>query len=630
MYHFLKKTTGLPKTSPSFFSNLIDHCLSLKSSDFAKFIHAQLIKLGYNTNTFLGNRCVDLFSKVGTVKDALQAFDEITDKNIISWNICLKVLVQSHDLTSARKVFDEIPERDVVTWNSMISGYASNGYVDCMLELLLEMQNAGIRPSVFTFSILVSCVRCAHTGKQIHGSMIRNGVNLSSVIVGNSLVDMYGKLGLLDYSFGVFLTMEELDIISWNSLISGCCKLGYEELALNQFRAMRATGNLPDEFTVSTITTVCSNLQDLEKGKQILSLCIKSGFNSNSIVSSSVIDLFSKCNRLDYSIRVFGEIDVWDSAVCNSMISSYARHGFEENSLQIFVLTLRKGLRPTEFTLSCVVSCASVFLPIELGCQLHSLVVKVGFESDPIVASSLVEMYSKYGLIDFAMDIFVKMGARDLISWNTMILGFTYNGKVFESLYLFKELLEGGPPPDQITLTGVLLACNYGGFVNEGMAIFSSMEKEYGIIPINEHYACMVDMMSRAGKLKEAFYILETMPYEPDALIWGSILHACGVDGDLRLTERVAERMMELEPQSSLPYMVLAKAYEMRGRWESLVRVKKVARERGVKKVVGCSWVGIKDRVFVFKANQIVHHGGTETYSILSLLVQDMENEGYV
>ncbi|CAK9187707.1 unnamed protein product [Ilex paraguariensis] len=630
MYPLLKIAHRLPTYSLSFYSNLIDHCLSLKSLDLAKSIHGQLIKLGFNSHTFLGNRCIDLYAKVGISNDALKAFDEIPNRNIFSWNICLSVFVKSGDIERARSLFDEMPERDVVSWNSMISGYAANGFVEHALEIFLEMQRVGIRPSVYTFSILVSCVRSACCGKEIHASMIRNEVNLSNVVVGNSLIDMYGKLGLVEYAIVVFLYMEEVDVISWNSVILGCCKSGCEELALNQFCLMKAAGHSPDEFTLSEVITVCSNLQDLRKGKQIFALCMKLGFLSNTIVSSAAIDLFSKCNRWEDSVRAFEEVDLWDSALCNSMISTHARHGFEENAIKFFIHTLRGNIRPTEFTLSCVLSSASVFLPVELGSQLHSLAVKFGFEADPIVASSLVEMYSKYGLIDSAKNIFAQIAVKDLICWNTMIMGLTYSGKAIESLGLFNDLLDIGTQPDEITLSGVLLACSFGGFIDEGMTIFASMQKEYGVIPTDEHYACIVDMMSRAGKLNEVVSILDTISYEPNALIWGSILDACGFHGELELTERVAERMMELEPDSSLPYLVLAQAYEMRGKWESLVRVRKAMKERRTKKVVGCSWIGIRNHLFGFKSNQIFHHGGKDIYFILRLLKWAMEDEGYV
>jgi len=629
MYPLLKQCHRVSRTSLSYYSYLIDHCFSLKSLSFARITHAQLIKVGLNRHTFLGNRCLDLYSQFGNVNDALKVFDDISSKNIVSWNICLKGLLKFDNLSLACSVFDDMPERDVVSWNSMISGYASRGYFDCAFETFWEMQKLGVRPSEFTYSILMSVVFGVRHGKEIHGSIVRSGLGALNVVLGNSLIDMYGKFSSLDYALGVFLTMEELDVISWNSLISVCCQSGYPELALDKFCIMRSLGYSPDEFSVSVVITSCLNLRNLEKGKQIFALCVKVGFLCNTIISSATIDLFSKCNRLEDSVRLFEEQDQWDSAVCNSMISSYARCGFREDGLRLFVLTLKKDIRPTEFTLSSVLHSTSI-LKLEQGTQFHSLAVKSGLELDAIVASSLVEMYSKFGFIDCSIKIFNKMVARDLIAWNTMIMGLTHNGRVFEALQTFKELIRTGLPPDRITLAGVLLACSFGGFISEGMTVFSSMEERYGVKPSNEHYACFVDLLCQAGRLDEALYVAESMPYEPVSLIWESILHACLIHGDLKLSERVAERLMELEPQSSLPYLVLARMFEIRGQWEGVVRVKKAMKRGKVEKVIGCSWIGVKNQVYTFTADQLQHHRGKEIYLVLRLLNWETEAKGYL
>ncbi|GAV57466.1 PPR domain-containing protein/PPR_2 domain-containing protein/PPR_3 domain-containing protein [Cephalotus follicularis] len=629
MHPFLNKTCSIHRKSLSYYSHLINHCFSIKSLDLAEVIHAQLIKVGLNGYTFLGNRFIDLYSQFGTVEYACNVFDDISYKNIVSRNIYLNGLLRFGHFDGARSLFDEMPERDIVSWNSMVSGYVSCGYFDQALKLFMEMQNASVRPNGFTFSILMSLVSCAAHSKQIHGSMIRSGVYLSNVVLGNSLINMYGKLGLIDYAFVVFSTMEELDIVTWNSLISACCRLGYVELALNQFCLMRALGYSPDEYTMSTVMTAGSDLQSLDVGKQFFAICLKAGFLSNTIVLSATIDLFSNCNRLEDSVRVFVEQDRWDSALCNSMISSYARHGFGEEALRIFKFTLTKDCRPNEFTLSSVVSSISGFTG-EQGSQVHSLVVKLGFESDALVASSLVDMYCNIGLIDPAIKIFTGMGARDLISWNTIILGLTRNGRVVETLDVFEKLLRKGPPPDRITLADVLLACNYGGFVDEGMAIFSSMKEDYGVMPGNEHYACIVDLLCRAGKLREAMNIMETMPYEPGFLIWKSLLRGCAIYGEVNLAEKVAERMTELEPQSSLPYMVLARVYEMCGKWEGVIRLRTTMKQKGEKKLIGCSHVVIKNYVYTFNADQLLHCGGKDIYLVLQLLIWEMEDDGYV
>ncbi|MCE2054893.1 hypothetical protein HAX54_041597 [Datura stramonium] len=218
-------------------------------------------------------------------------------------------------------------------------------------------------------------------------------------------------------------------------------------------------------------------------------------------------------------------------------------------------------------------------------------------------------MYCKYGLIDSASNIFDDLLTRDLISWNTMIFGLIINGEPTKSLSIYYELLEVGGQPDRITLTALLLACNYGGFVDEGIAIFSSMEEEYGVTPDIEHYTCVVGMLTRAGKLKEAGDLLQNMPHEPNSEMWESILVLCDIYGDLKEIERVAEKIMDLAPESSLPYLVLPQVYESRGRWESLVRVRKEMKERIEKKVASYSWISVRSCIIMFQANQILRCG---------------------
>ncbi|KAK8476589.1 hypothetical protein V6N11_027638 [Hibiscus sabdariffa] len=628
MRPFLKPIYWSQKPILSHYNNLINHCLSLKSIQFSQTIHAQLIKFGFSGTTFLGNRFMDLYLKVGSFDDASKVFEEINDKNVISWNIWLNGLLKFGHFKKACLLFDEMPEKDVVSWNSMISGCGLLGFWGYGLEMFKGMQNFGVRPSKFTFSILTTFVYCARQGKEIHCNMITSGLCLSNLVIGNSLIDMYGKLGLVEYAFSVFLSMEEVDIVSWNSLISGCCKSGHEDLALKHFDQMRLAGYSPDEFTVSDLIAVCTNLRNLDKGKQIFALCVKMRFISNSVVSSAVIDLFSKCNALEDSVRLFEEVELWDSLVCNSMISSYARHGFQDDAFLLFVLAFREDCRPTEFTLSSVLSCINI-LSIERGPQVHSLVIKSGSQLELIVATSLVDMYANIGLIDSAVQVFSEIHVKDLISWNTLIMGLAHHGRVVETLELFKELLREGPAPDRITLSGVLLACRCGDFVDLGMSIFSSMEEEFRVTPRDEHYACVIDLLCHAGKFKEAFDTLGAMPFEPSFLVWKSLVLVTATHTNLNITESVAKKMIELNPQSYLPYSVLTRAYEMRGKWEGIIRVKKTMKQR-LNTITGCSWIGIKNHVFMFEADRLQQEGGKEIYLTLELLTWELEENGSI
>lgn len=318
-----------------------------------------------------------------------------------------------------------------------------------------------------------------------------------------------------------------------------------------------------------------------------------------------------------------------DSALCDSMISSYVRHGLWEDSLQIFIHTFRDGLKPTEFTLNNVLNSTS-FLSTEIGSQVHSLLVKLGFESEIIVANSLVDMYAKTGYIAYAMKMFCGMHESDLISWNTIIIGLARNGRYVEALHTFKELAGKGPPPDGITFAGILSACRYGGFLDEGMRIFSSMEKEHGVTPSDEHYCCIVDLLCQAGKLKEAIDVTNTMPFPPSAFTWEPILLATVTINDLNLVEMVSERMMESEPQSLLPYLVLIRVCEMRGRWEGVTRLRNAMKERGVKNITGCSWIGIRNKILTFKADRLQYQGSQDIYSMMQLLSWEVEDKEHI
>ncbi|CAE5993798.1 unnamed protein product [Arabidopsis arenosa] len=601
-----------------------DRSLLSKCPTLARIVHAQLLKAGFIRTTYWGNRCLQLYFKSGAVIDAFQLFDDIPDKNTISWNVCLKGLLKNGYLNYALDLFDEMPERDVVSWNTMISGFVSCGFPEYAMRVFFDMQSLVIRPTEFTFSILASLVSCVRHGEQIHGNVICSGVSKSNLVVWNSLMDMYRRIGFFDYALSVFLAMEDRDVISWNCLILCCSDSGNKEVALDQFCLMRDMENQPDEYTVSTVVSICSDLRDLCKGKQAIALCIKMGFLSNTIVLGAGIDMFSKCNRLDGSVKLFKQLEKWDSVLCNSMIGSYSWHFCGEDALMLFIVAMRQSIRPDKFTFSSILSSMNAVM-LDHGAQVHALATKFGFDQDTAVATSLMEMYFKTGSVDSAIEVFVTTDEKDLIFWNTVTMGLARNSRAVESFAVFNQLLmdDLGLKPNRVTLMGILVACCYAGFVNEGIQIFSSMEKTHGVDPGNEHYACIIELLCRAGMINEAKDIANKIPFEPSSHIWEPILCASLDVGDTRLAESVAKIMIELEPKSSFPYLVLIKLYEMTWRWENSVKLRYTMNEHKLKLTQGSSKIGIKSSVYSFEADQLQIHGGHDTYAVLDLLSWD-------
>ncbi|VYS48250.1 unnamed protein product [Arabidopsis thaliana] len=623
MFQLLRRAHGLCMPSSLYFSRLVNRSLLSKSPTLAKIVHAQLLEAGFVRTTYWGNRCLQLYFKSGSVINALQLFDDIPDKNTITWNVCLKGLFKNGYLNNALDLFDEMPERDVVSWNTMISGLVSCGFHEYGIRVFFDMQRWEIRPTEFTFSILASLVTCVRHGEQIHGNAICSGVSRYNLVVWNSVMDMYRRLGVFDYALSVFLTMEDRDVVSWNCLILSCSDSGNKEVALDQFWLMREMEIQPDEYTVSMVVSICSDLRELSKGKQALALCIKMGFLSNSIVLGAGIDMFSKCNRLDDSVNLFRELEKWDSVLCNSMIGSYSWHCCGEDALRLFILAMTQSVRPDKFTFSSVLSSMNAVM-LDHGADVHSLVIKLGFDLDTAVATSLMEMYFKTGSVDLAMGVFAKTDGKDLIFWNTVIMGLARNSRAVESLAIFNQLLMNQSlKPDRVTLMGILVACCYAGFVNEGIQIFSSMEKAHGVNPGNEHYACIIELLCRVGMINEAKDIADKIPFEPSSHIWEPILCASLDLGDTRLAETVAKTMLESEPKSSFPYLVLIKIYEMTWRWENSVKLRYAMNEHKLKSAQGSSKISIESSVFSFEADQLQIHGGHDTCALLDLLSWD-------
>jgi pentatricopeptide repeat protein len=421
--------------------------------------------------------------------------------------------------------------------------------------------------------------------------------------------------------------MEEPDVISWNSIMSAYKDQAPSGSVFDCFRTMRSKGFSGDGFSVSTLLSVCSDVKDFAKGDQMLALCVKMSFLTNSIVCSAVIDFLCLSNRLPDAVRLFRGMPTWASEPCNALISGYARIGLMEEALSLFAASMRNGVAPTEFTFASVLRWSSCFGLMEQGTQIHCLVYKLGFQDDVIVSTALTDMYCKLGLTRHARKIFETVAAKDLVLWNTMLLGLLQNGRGKEALGVFRRMLKCGIQPDRITLLGALSACSLEGLVTEGMDTITLFKDRYHIMPRLEHYTCVVDMLCRAGMLREAVHFVENKLPKFSAATFSDILEACIVQGDIGMAELVAEKMVMQKSRSSLPYIVLAQTYGARCKWEKVAGVWRSMENQRAKKAQSCSWLCIKNHIYVFASEQILHHGKGATYEVLDLLFWDMMDQ---
>lgn len=522
-----------------------------------------------------------------------------------------------------------MPQRDAVTYNAMLSGYVAGALLDEAFHLFCSMNERDVRPTPFTFSIVSSAVGSVRRGQQLHAAAVRHGLAHSDVVVGNALIDMYGRVGLLEYAARVFSCMEQVDVTSWNSVMSVYKDQALTSTVFKCFGTMRSKGFSVDGFTVSIVLSACSDVKDLVKGDQMLALCIKMGFLTNFMVSSAIIDFLCMSDRLSDALQLFREMPTWGSEPCNALISGYARSGLMEEALSLFAVSMRNGIVPNEFSFASVLKWSSCFGLMEQGTQIHCLVCKLGFQNDVIVSTALTDMYCKLGLTKHARKIFDTVGAKDLVLWNTMLLGLLQNGRSKEALVIFKRILKCGIQPDRITLFGALSACGLEGLVSEGMEIITLFKDRYHIMPSLEHYTCVVDMLCCTGMFREAVNYVENKLAKFSAAIFSNILEACIVQGNIGIAELVAEKMVMQKSRLSLPYIVLAQIYGARCKWEKMAGVWRSMENQRAKKVQSCSWLCIKNHIYVFTSEQILHHGKGATYEVLDLLFWDMMNHKY-
>ena len=492
----------------------------------------------------------------------------------------------------------------------------------------------GLDMDGFTLSAVISA-SCDDIGliSQLHSVAVSSGFD-SYVSVNNTLLTYYGKNGALDDAKRAFYGMDGIrDEVSWNSMIVAYGQHQEGSKALGLFQEMVRRGLSVDMFTLASVLTAFTCLQDLSGGLQFHGQLIKTGFQQNPHVGSGLIDLYSKCGGgMSDCRKVFEGITEPDLVLWNTMVSGYSQNEeFSEDALECFRQMQRIGYRPNDCSFVCVISACSNLSSPSQGKQIHSLVLKSDIPSNRIsVDNALIAMYSKSGNLQDARRLFDRMAEHNTVSFNSMIAGYAQHGIEMESLSLFQRMLERGIAPTSITFISVLSACAHTGRVEEGWNYFKMMKEKFGIEPEAEHYSCMIDLLGRAGKLSEAENLIATMPFNPGSVGWASLLGACRIHGNIELAVKAANQVLQFEPSNAAPYVVLSNMYASAGRWEEVATVRKLMRDRGIKKKPGCSWIEVKKRIHVFVAEDSSHPMIKEIYEFLEEMSGKMKRAGYV
>ncbi|KAG0447716.1 hypothetical protein HPP92_028186 [Vanilla planifolia] len=574
---------------------LLSSCQSTEMVDCVLEVHAHVVKFGFDDSVQVSNTLVDSYCKSGL-------------------------------LGLGKKLFDEMPDRDSVTYNALLVGCSKEGVYNEAVELFIMMREEGLKPSQFTFSGVLSTATGLDNlalGLQVHSLVVRTNFHWNVFVV-NSLLDFYSKSDRLGDARELFEEMADRDNVSYNVMISGYSWKGMVEEVSKLFQELQFSSFDRKLFPFASLLSVAGSLPSLETGKRIHAQVIVSGAACDDLVANALIDMYAKCRELGTAELIFSAKSQKNAVSWTAIISGYVQNGLDEEALKTFCEMRKAGAVPDRATFSSVLSASAELALLVLGRQLHCCVLQLGLSSNVFVGSALLDMYAKCGCLGDTEEAFREIPNPNIVSWNALVAAHAQNGRAREAVGLFDEMVCRGIKPDSVTFLSILSACSHAGFVEEGLEFFDAIEK-----PTKEHYACAVDLLGRVGRFDDVESLLNRMPFAADDIIWNSVLNSCRKHGKEDLAKRAADKLFGMDLSDAAPYVIMSNIYSRAGRWEEAAGVKKLMRERGVRKETGYSWVETKDKIYVFSSGDETNPRFGEIWTKLEELGEEMKKAGY-
>ncbi|XP_047306477.1 pentatricopeptide repeat-containing protein DOT4, chloroplastic-like [Impatiens glandulifera] len=540
-------------------------------------------------------------------------------------NTMIALYVKCGDFSYARQLFDEMPDRDVVSWTSIISCCNYEGNIDIAFKLFKEM-NIVFKPTSITMVVMFDSCCSLYQGKQLHCYVIKIGFPIEESLQ-NSILKMYTDNGQQDEAENFFEEIPMKDYVSWNIMIMHAAKKGNFMNAVELFKRMRFKLGLKTE----TLTIMISNNINLLHGGMIHCLSIKYGLDGDYVFRTSLLDFYAKFGELKNSTRVLTEMPFKNEVTCNAMMSAFVKCGAYDEAIRLFNRVIHySDINPTALIFTTLISAYSHIGALRLGKVLHGYLIRTllyNNQNTSHLETSILNMYLNCGSISYAKACFEKIVTKDIVTWTTMIDGYGIHGLGVEALQLFDRMLKeeegimtrsGTSISISITFLSLLSACSHSGLLNEGFRVFNLMKWEFGIEPDLDHYTCVVDMLSRAGNLKEAICMILKRVVLPDGRIWGALLAGARVYGSEEVFgEYVASRVLELEPDNVGYYTLVSNMEAKVEKWGEVEEIRKCMRNKDLVKKPGCSYVEAGGSIHGFVSGDRSH---SKTFQIYELL----------
>jgi pentatricopeptide repeat protein len=508
-------------------------------------------------------------------------------------NHLLIAYFKSRLLRHGLRLLDEMPRRNAVSWSVAIAGLTQGDQPREALALFRRMRVAGCPPNAFA---LVSALNAssfvgatgAGRARQLYALAVRLGFE-SNVFLMNAFLAAMVRHGQLADAVQLFDDACVRDTVSWNTLLAGFarhwCVQGW---ILWRWMVREAIG--ADGFSFSTVLSGLAARASLASGLQVHAQLVKSGFGDDVYVGNSLVEMYMKSKCLVDGIRAFTEIRRKDVVSWTEMAAGCLHCGEPAKAIGIFSHMMLDGVMPNSYTFATAANACASLTDLDEGRRVHGYVIKLGDDSDVGVDNALIDMYAKCGSVSCAYKVFQLMQQRHVISWTAMIMGFAHNGLAREAVEVFDDMLLEGVAPNYVTLICVLYACSQGGFVDEGWIYFNAMEGKFGVQPGEDHYACMVDLLGKAGHIEEAEELISRMPFRPGVLVWQALLGACRLHGNEAVGRRAAEHVLALENDDPSTYTLLSNMLAGHQNWDSAGRVRGFMGDTEITKLPGSSW----------------------------------------
>ncbi|XP_047319329.1 pentatricopeptide repeat-containing protein At4g14820 [Impatiens glandulifera] len=614
---------------------LLSTISSASSVDQLKQIHAHILRLGVDHSN-------SLLSKL-----ALSSLDYAI----------------SPSLHYAISVFGQIPNPNPRITNRFLRDLSRSNQPLKTLSVYGILRRKGLTLDRFSFPPLLKASSKSLTfkiGIEIHGLSVKLGFD-GDPFVQTALVAMYAACGRILVARSVFDRMSHRDVVTWSTMIDGYCQSALFGDALALYEDIKCSNIEPDGMILSSILSACGRSGNLTCGKEIHEFITMNNMiddhhlqsalitmysncgsmedaqnvyqqlkKKNIVVSTAMISGYSKLGKVEAARSIFNQIEVKDLVCWSAMISGYAESNQPQEALGLFKEMQKSGTVPDQVTMLSVISACANLGALDVAKSIHIHVDRSGFGAALPINNALIDMYAKCGDLERAITVFNRMGRKNVISWTTTINSFAIHGDASNALNLFHQMkAEGYIQPNGATFVSVLYACSHAGLVEEGRRIFALMKDEHKIIPKHEHYGCMVDLFGRSKLIREALEVVEMMPLPPNVVIWGSLMAACRVHGELELGEFAAKRVLELEPNHDGAHVFLSNVYAKEKRWEDVGQLRMLMKNKGILKDRAVSRIELRNEIHEFLMADRNHKQAKEIYAKLDEVVAELKLVGY-